>query len=257
MCMLFGLCSREETLTNEYLKAFFKNSPQHPDGWGLADISRSGTVVEKESIEASKSHYLKERLSSPIASGLMIAHIRYATIGNVEYRNCHPFTGKDNLGRRWTLAHNGTIFDYPPLASYLGVQLGDTDSERIFLYLRDSISTAQKAKGGKLTFDERFALIDGIVSDMARGNKLNLLLSDRRNLYVHTNCRDTLSYLEKDGAVIIATAPLTGENWKPVPFTSLVAFRDGRLVRTGAAHGNEYIENPEHLKDLYRIFADL
>ena len=47
--MLFGLCSREETLTNEYLKAFFKNSPQHPDGWGLADISRSGTVVEKES----------------------------------------------------------------------------------------------------------------------------------------------------------------------------------------------------------------
>lgn len=257
MCMIFGLSARDKQLTNEYLRAFFKNSPQHPDGWGLADLNRSNAAIEKENTEAMKSHYLKERLSAPIESRLLLAHIRYATIGNVEYRNCHPFTGKDQLGRRWTQVHNGTIFDYPALSKYVTLQQGDTDSERIFLYLLDRLNAAQAEKGGKLSFDERFELIDGIVGEMAKGNKLNLLLCDGRNLYAHTNCRDTLYYLEKDNAVWIATVPLSGENWKPIPFTTLLAFRDGRLIRTGTNHGNEYIENPEQVKLLYQIFSGL
>ncbi|MBR1533101.1 MAG: class II glutamine amidotransferase [Ruminococcus sp.] len=257
MCMLFGLSARDEFHTNEYLKAFYKNSPKHPDGWGLGVIGRHDAVIERESIEASKSHYLKERLSAPIDARLLLAHIRYATVGNVEYRNCHPFSAKDNLSRRWTQAHNGTIFDYPALSRYVGVQKGDTDSERIFLYLLDRLNAAQSEKGGKLSFDERFDLLDGIVGDMAKGNKLNLLLTDGRNLYVHTNCKETLYYLDKGNAVLIATVPLTAEKWKPVPFTTLLAFRDGRLVKTGINHGNEYIENPEQMKLLYQIFSNL
>ncbi len=255
--MIFGLSSRNEFLTNEYLKEFFKNSPQHPHGWGLSKIRRDGAVIEKESIEASKSHYLKERLSVPVEARLLLAHIRYATIGNVEYKNCHPFFGKDNIGRQWTQVHNGTIFDYPKLSKYTALQAGDTDSERIFLYLLDNINAAQSQKGGKLSFDERFDLLDEIVSSMAEGNKLNLMLSDGRNLYVHTNCKDTLYYLDKGGTVIIATVPLSDENWQPVPFTTLLAFRDGKLIRSGTNHGHEYIENPEHLKFLYQIFSDL
>lgn len=257
MCMLFGLSSRDHYTANEYLKAFYKNSPQHPDGWGLAVIGRNDAVIEKESIEASKSHYLKERLSAPVEARVVIAHIRYATVGNVEYKNCHPFTAKDNLGRRWTQAHNGTVFDCPALSKYVGIQKGDTDSERIFLYLLDRLNAAQSEKGSKLSFDERFALLDGIVCDTARGNKLNLLLSDGRNLYVHTNCRDTLYYLVKSSAALIATAPLTDEAWEPAPFTTLLAFRDGKLIKKGTDHGNEYIENPEQMKLLYRIFSNL
>lgn len=257
MCMIFGLNSRTEILTNEYLKNFFRNSTQHPHGWGLAKISRSGAVIEKESIQASKSHYLKERLSVPVEARHLLAHIRYATIGNVDYKNCHPFSGKDNLGRQWFQAHNGTIFDYPALSKYTSRQTGDTDSERIFLYLLDNIKAAQIQKGSKLSFDERFDLLDKLVADMAKGNKLNLLLSDGRNLYVHTNCKDTLYYLDKGGTVIVATVPLSDENWQPVPFTTLIAFRDGKLAKTGTNHGNEYIENPEHLKFLYQIFSDL
>lgn len=257
MCMLFGLSARDKFTANEYLRAFYQNSPKHPDGWGLAVINRSDAVIEKESIEAMKSHYLKERLSAPIEARLLMAHIRYATVGNVEYRNCHPFTAEDNLGRRWIQAHNGTIFDYPALSKYVGVQKGDTDSERVFLYLIDRLNAAQSEKGGKLSFDERFDLIDGIVSEMARGNKLNLLISDGRNLYVHTNCKDTLFFLDKGNAVLIATAPLTREGWEPVPFTTLLAFRDGKLVRTGTNHGYEYVENPEQMKLLYQIFSNL
>ena len=255
--MLFGLSSRDDYLTNEYLKAFYKNSPQHPNGWGLAVISRDSAVIEKESIEASKSHYLKERLSEPIEERLLIAHIRYATVGNVEYKNCHPFSGTDNLGRRWVQAHNGTIFDYSALSKYTEIQKGETDSERIFLYLLDRINEEQKIKGSKLSFDERFKLLDGIVSDMSKDNKLNLLLSDGRNMYIHTNCRDTLYYLVKDNTVLVSTVPLTKEKWEPVPFTTLIAFRDGKLIREGTNHGNEYIENPEQMKFLYQIFSGL
>ncbi len=257
MCMLFGLSAPKEIVTNEYLKAFYKHSDEHPHGWGLANITREEATIEKESTEAVKSHYLKERLSAPIEAEIMLAHIRYATVGNVEYKNCHPFSGRDNLGRRWTQVHNGTIFDYPALSKYLHLQQGNTDSERIFLYILDAVNAAQDQKGGKLDFTERFELLDGIIRDMAKGNKLNILLCDGRNVYVHTNCKDTLYYLEKDGAVFIATVPLTDENWRAVPFTSLLAFRAGRLIRTGADHGNEYIEDPEHLKYLYQAFSDL
>ena len=257
MCMLFGLSAPQTTGTNEYLRAFFAHSPDHPHGWGLAVIDRDGAVIEKESLEASKSNYLRERLSAPIEAKLLLAHIRYATVGHVEYKNCHPFTGRDELGRRWTLTHNGTIFDYPPLSKYFSVQSGETDSERILLYLLDEINKAQRERGRALRFPERFALLDRIVSDMAKGNKLNLMLSDGRDLYIHTNFRDTLYFLEKDGASYFSSAPLTEEAWQPVPFTTLLCFRDGKLVKAGTNHGNEYIEDPEHLKYLYQIFSDL
>lgn len=258
MCMLLGVSSRKEILTNEYLRAFYQYSPQHPHGWGLADItSRVSAVIEKESVEAMRSNYLRERLSEPIKSRLLLAHIRYATIGNVEYKNCHPFSGCDSTGRRWTMVHNGTIFDYPELSPYVRVQRGDTDSERIFLYLLERLNKATREKGAKLSFDERFAVIDEIVCDMAGGNKLNLLLTDGRSLYVHSNCRDTLYVLQKDGAALFATTPLTDEGWEPVRFAALLAYRDGRLTARGTEHGREFVENPEQMKTLYQIFSDL
>ena len=147
MCEIFGLTSRDDFTANDYLRIFYSHSERHPHGWGLACISRSSTLIEKESIKASDSNYLKERLSQPITSKILLAHIRYATIGNVEYKNCHPFTAKDNTDIRWTLIHNGTIFEHPPLSQYVKKQLGDTDSERILLYLTDRLNEAKNKKG--------------------------------------------------------------------------------------------------------------
>ena len=69
-----------------------------------------------------------------------LAHIRLATIGNVEQDNCHPFTAVDNSGRTWTLIHNGTIFESDNIGKYVFLQKGETDSERILLYIVDSIN---------------------------------------------------------------------------------------------------------------------
>lgn len=257
MCEIFGFSSSDDFYANDYLKTFYSHSDKHPHGWGLACVSRKSALVEKESLQASKSHYLRERLSQPIIEKIALAHIRYATIGNVEYRNCHPYTGKDNYDRTWTLIHNGTIFDYSPLDGYLKKQDGDTDSERIFLYILDKINLAQREKKSKLNFEERFEIIDCIVKNMAKGNKLNLLLTDGQYLYAHTNCKNTLHYLEKDGVTIFSTQPLSDENWRKMPFGQLIAYKDGKLAAEGTEHYHEYVENEEQLRLLYQIFSNL
>lgn len=257
MCELFGVSSRDDFYANDYLKAFYAHSDFHPHGWGLACVSRNSALVEKESVKASNSNYLRERLSQPITEKLLLAHIRYATIGNVEYKNCHPFTGRDSTGRRWTLIHNGTIFDYPALYPYLKTQKGDTDSERVFLYLMDKLNEATRQTGARLHFEERFKLLDEIVCDMAKGNKLNLIFTDGKYLYAHTNCKGTMRYLEKDGAALVSTLPLSDEKWQLVPFGQLLAFNKGKLIKTGTEHHHEYIHSEEEMKLIYQIFANL
>ena len=115
----------------------------------------------------------------------------------------------------------------------------------------------KKIDFSRLVFEERFELFDSIICDMARGNKLNLLFSDGKYLYAHTNCKGTLYYLTKNNATILSTNPLSEEAWQPLPFTRLIAFYNGKLLKTGTNHEHEYIESEENMRMLYSIFANL
>ncbi len=256
MCELFGAISREKHNINGYLKEFYSHSNNHPHGWGLACINGSEILIEKEPVQATKSSFLRELLSQPINVKFAMAHIRYATIGNVEYNNCHPYLKKDNFQRQWCLIHNGTIFSYPPLNKFINLQTGDTDSERIILYIVHQINKAQIEKQFPLSAKERFDLIDKIVTDMSKGNKLNLIIYDGDYMYVHTNYPNSLYCLGSDDFILFSTQPLS-DGWKPVKFNTLLAYKNGNLEFTGTEHGNEYIENEESIKYLYRIFSDL
>lgn len=256
MCELFGAVSKDKHNINSYLKVFYSHSNNHPHGWGLARMNDSEILIEKEPVQATKSSYLRERLSQPINVKCAMAHIRYATIGNVEYNNCHPYLKNDNCQRNWCLIHNGTIFSYPPLNKFINFQTGDTDSERIILYIVHQINKAQIKKHSPLSAKERFDLIDQIVTDMSKGNKLNLIIYDGEYMYVHTNYKNSLYYLDLDDFTLFSTQPLS-EEWKPVKFNTLLAYKNGSLEFTGTKHSNEYIDNEESIKYLYRIFADL
>lgn len=245
MCEMFGVSAREPAAVNDLLREFFSHSERHGNGWGMA-VFRGGLVsVEKEPVQAIHSDYLRERLRNRIEERSMIAHIRLATVGSTEYDNCHPFVGWDNSGRCWTLAHNGTIFHYPAHEPYRAVQKGQTDSERILHYLMDCIDRRQQALGRALTAPERCALLDEQVADMARGNKLNLLIWDGELLYAHTNYASSLYSRRQGDAVFLATTPLGGEDWAELPFTALCAYRDGERVYEGAPHGHEYRRRSE------------
>lgn len=257
MCELFGVHSVESIQLNEYLNEFYSHSSEHPHGWGLACMEGSDVQVEKEPVQASKSNYLKERLSVPVRAKNAFAHIRYATIGNVEYKNCHPYTIRDAGGRPWTLIHNGTIFDYPQLNKYVNIQEGDTDSERILLHLVDLINQEEERRKRQMSGEERFRLLDDLIVKLSKGNKLNLMIYDGELFYVHTNYAGSLYELDKENQVMISTVPLSKEEWHPVTFTTLLGFRQGKLVYTGTNHGNEYVDSEENMKFLYGIFSDL
>lgn len=257
MCELFGVSSALRLPVNAQLREFFSHSVRHPNGWGLA-IFRDGSLsVEKEPVQASRSVYLKERLKHDIRADALLAHIRLATVGNMEYDNCHPFVRQDSFGRSWVLIHNGTIFDYPALSPYRLRQEGETDSELILLYLVDRINKEQEKRERPLTADERFSLLDSLIADLSRRNKVNLMIYDGELMYVHTNYANSLYVCENKKSALFCTVPLEAGCWNPMPFTTLCAYRKGSRVFQGQPHGHEYIDNERDRKYLFTAFSNL
>lgn len=250
MCELFGITSAESHEITNDLKKFFSHSNAHPHGWGLACLEPNSVQIDKEPIQASKSNHLRGRLSTPIKVKTALAHIRYATIGNIDYNNCHPFTANDQQGRTWTLIHNDTIFNGESLNKYADFQNGNTDSERILLYLVDQINLSESRKKRKMTKNERFTLLDFAIAKIAKGNKLNLIIYDGELLYVHTNYKNSLYELKKEKQVLFSTAPLGEEAWQPVTFTTLLAYQEGKKLFTGTNHGEEYKNNTHNIQSL-------
>ncbi|MGN0984163.1 MAG: class II glutamine amidotransferase, partial [Gemmiger sp.] len=183
MCELLGVSARRKIRVNEYLKEFASHSVRHPHGWGLAVFYGNSVSLEKEPVPAYQSGYLRERLRHRLEVHSMIAHIRMATRGTMDFENCHPFVMRDNYDRTWTLAHNGTIFDCPVMERHVHEQEGHTDSERVLCHIIARVNHRQEELGRALTADERFRLMDEIICEVAPHNKLNLLVYDSELMY--------------------------------------------------------------------------
>ena len=257
MCELFGVNSQEKIPVNGLLQEFFSHSREHPNGWGMAIFYGNAVSLEKEPLSAHKSAYLKERLRHPLSVHSMIGHIRKATVGAQEFENCHPFVKRDNLGRSWTLAHNGTIFNCPALEPYARIQEGGTDSERILYHIIAQVDRTQASAGRALDAEERFALVDRLVCEIAPHNKLNLLIYDSELFYVHTNYADSLYIRKMQGTVLFSTVPLELTGWQPMLFTTLCAYQNGQERFHGTCHRSEYHDNPEDMRFIFTDFAGL
>ena len=257
MCEIYGFSGKRKKELNSDLREFYSHACDHPNGWGLALLDHSVPEITREVCRADRSELLSERLSHPVYAKTALAHIRLATIGDEDYDNCHPFTAVDQSGRNWTLIHNGTIFESDKLNGYVLRQKGETDSERILLYIVDQINEATAKTGRELSAEERFSILDSIVSNSSPKNKLNLLIYDGELLYAHTNFKDSLyEHVDSDG-VAISTCPLTESGWSNVPFTTLIAYCEGERIFTGADHHHEYIFDPSSYKPLYLAYSGL
>jgi glutamine amidotransferase len=215
-------------------------------------------VIDKEPIKATCSQHLKDILSHPVIGKNVFAHIRLATVGEIISPNCHPFTKADDNNRSWMLIHNGTIFDYPKLDEYVDKESGDTDSERILLYIIDKVNEFEKSKGGISTIKERFNLLSEIVEDLSKNNKLNLMIYDGDLTYIHSNMRDSLYYLNNDEGFMVATTPLSDdENWKPAEVNKLFGLIDGNIIFESEEHENEFVMTEEHEKAMGAFLKSL
>lgn len=245
MCEIFGFCSKKSYDLTNWLKEFYSHSAHHPHGWGLATFPGNAVSVEKEPICADNSNYLRGRLSAPILAPLLLAHIRKASVGALEYLNCHPFVKVDAGGRFWTLIHNGTIFHSEILEKYTQIQQGSTDSERILLYIVENIDKLEARLGRRATEKERFDSVESSIADIAPGNKVNLMIYDSEQLYAHMNMVSSLHYLKLPDAVVISTAPLSDEPWCEMPISTVMAFREGQEVFRGEDRHHVYVEPKE------------
>lgn len=122
----------------------------------------------------------------------------------------------------------------------------------------DEVNKKQDELGWPLTPEERFRLLDELVTRLSVGNKLNLLVWDGEYMYVHTNYRGTLHMLQKDADTLwFSTRPLDDAPWQAVPFLRLLVFREGRLVFQGEGGSQEYFD-PEKDFEYKRLdFANL
>ena len=249
MCELFCFNSNTPKRVNECLECFYEHSDQHPHGWGLATIQSDDFIISKEPVKATCSQHLKDILSNPVIGKNVFAHIRLATVGELISPNCHPFTETDNYNRTWMLIHNGTIFEYPELDKYRENEKGDTDSERILLYIIDKINDFETVKGSPSTIRERFNLLSDIITDMSKSNKLNIMIFDGDLTYIHTNMKESLHYLKfKDGFLISSTPINDDENWKEVELNKVFGLVDGKIVFESKRHDNEFIFTDFHKK---------
>lgn len=257
MCELFGVTSRSKLILNELLLEFFSHGIDHPNGWGMAFFYGNAVSLEKQPEASYKSVYLRQRLQSKVEADKMIAHIRLATRGTINYENSHPFVMRDNSSRTWTLAHNGTIFECDLLNPYVHSQQGQTDSERILAYIVSRVNVEEEKRKKQMSGEERFTLIDEILCEITPGNKVNLLLYDGELMYVHTNYQNSLYRCKKGEAVVISTTPLDCHIWESVPMNTLIGYQEGKLLYIGTNHGNEFFETEEKMRLLFLDYASL
>lgn len=258
MCEIFCFNSNTPKQVNQCLECFYNHSEEHPHGWGLANMQSDEFVIDKEPVKASCSQHLKDILSNPVVGKNVFAHIRLATVGEIISPNCHPFTIADDNSRSWMLIHNGTIFDYPELDKYRERESGDTDSERILLYIVDKVNEFENEKGALSTIKERFNLLTGIVEDLSKNNKLNLMIYDGDLTYIHSNMGESLYYLKNEDGFLVATTPVNDEDgWKQVELNKLFGLIDGNIIFESEEHDNEFILTQEHEKILEEFLNSL
>lgn len=188
-----------------------------------------------------------------------IAHVRQATSGDVTFENTHPF-----VHGPWVFVHNGTIrhFDegvkermWPEIAPDHRRRIrGNTDSEAFFRLLMTRLERRPDAHPLDVVAE---AIRDVVAWCVAAGPcenlGLNILLGDGRRI-LGARWQQSLWMLRREGrldatvcepsedatppdgyhAVLIASEPLTDEEWRRVPERSVfdVEYRAGQVVAT-------------------------
>lgn len=240
MCMLFAFSASSNFKINAWLKNFFGFSTFHPHGWGMAAYDKDKNLrLIKDKTTANKSGYLKEILNKRIVTKIALAHIRYATAGEVSYNNAHPFRCKIN-NEEWVFAHNGSVNNEVPNL-YISPE-GETDSERVFCYLQQRL-----LETGAIKLEQKIEVIEECIKKFSKGSKLNLIISDGTYLYAHCNLKKSLFVYKDEEFIFFSTRPLADvvekDKWEPVGINKLVVYKENKIVFEGKEHGNEYFNN--------------
>jgi predicted glutamine amidotransferase len=136
MCRLFGLhAGRVPADATFWLLdapgSLLEQSRRNPDGFGLGTFEPDGSPeVDKQPLAAHVAE-LFAREAREECSTTFVAHVRYASVGELTLENTHPFVLDGRI-----FGHNGIVGDLETVEAELGdlrgELVGTTDSERYF-----------------------------------------------------------------------------------------------------------------------------
>lgn len=140
MCRLYGFRSSAHEPVHAPLVAernsLRRQSIEHPDGWGIAAYVKGPLPEVAHGLGPAHLDPEFERVSGMLQARAVMAHVRLASVGEVDQKNAHPF-----IHGRWSFCHNGTVNDFEQSRSALEQEIhprfrkrlrGTTDSERCF-----------------------------------------------------------------------------------------------------------------------------
>jgi predicted glutamine amidotransferase len=253
MCELLGLAFNKPISPNLSFRGFRHRGERNPDGWGLATITPTEARITKETIRADQSDVSRALRDDPqLTAPIFIGHVRFASRGEVNLKNTHPFNRRIN-GSDFVFAHNGTLsmeqLNRRDTGNYSVER--STDSELAMCVLL-SWMTRDKVD------HHDYARIERFLKDLNATGKLNLLFSDGKRLYgyhdvsgynglcwthrhapfsqVSLRDEDWKADLGEEKApdqkgFVIATRKLTdGEDWRNFRPGSLMVFERGDVV---------------------------
>ncbi|RMH02216.1 MAG: class II glutamine amidotransferase [Chloroflexi bacterium] len=233
---------------------FRHRSEPNRHGWGLAVYPDNSCQIIKEPIKAEDSKlsgFLTEY--KPFKSKIFIGHVRYSTHGSISHCNTHPFS-RELHGREYVFAHNGTIHDYQSLPVSRFHPIGETDSEWAFCHLLEQLCHRNITAWN----ENHFKWLAGVLNNINNHGNFNCLFSDGEYLFcyhdtggynglrfVHRKPPFQIHVMLKDEDVqvdlsreksqdqhgyVIASKPLTDEDWDSFDAGELIVFRSGEMV---------------------------
>ncbi|MDR1936739.1 MAG: class II glutamine amidotransferase [Candidatus Accumulibacter sp.] len=251
MCELLGMnCNVPTDICFSFtgFQARGGGTGRHGDGWGIAFFEGRGVRLFLDPQPSCGSPVAGFVRRYPIRSVNAIAHIRKATQGPTGLENTHPFM-RELWGRYWIFAHNGDLTDYSPDLDGSYLPVGQTDSERAFCHLLQTLKNRFPDAAPEPSALRE--VLDGFASETRRFGPFNFLLSNGDYLFAHrstelhylirqapfavAHLKDedvTVDFAEvttpDDRVALVATLPLTdNEVWSPLPVERVVMFSDG------------------------------
>jgi predicted glutamine amidotransferase len=146
MCRLFGLHAGREPVSATFWlldgpNSLLEQSRRNPDGFGLGTFEPDGTPEVDKAPLAAHVAELFAREAREECSTTYVAHLRYASVGELTLENTHPFVLDGRI-----FGHNGVVGDLDRVEAELGdlkaELVGTTDSERLFALITRHIRDA-------------------------------------------------------------------------------------------------------------------
>jgi len=250
-CELLGLCFNVPVDAVFSFGEFRVRGEYNPHGWGFAYYDEDSLRIIKEPKKCTESP-ASLTVAQGKKSNIIVAHVRLASSGKKAIEYTHPFEEHIN-NTQYCFAHNGTLYNYTSLDVGAFKPPVRMDTRYAFAYIINKLSKRGIVEWGL----EDYIWLNSILRELNKLGSLNCLLSDGEHLFCYNDLNDhngglsyvkreapfpytrTLSGLEVDlsdikepyeSGYIIATRPLTNENWIKMHRGELLVFKDGKII---------------------------